>query len=140
MRSPFFVSLMCWVCWVLTQVFVCFWWENPTMPHLVLKNLVCAAPCSLRPLFLCALWCDVMCCGVLWCAVVRYGVVRCAKVAHRVRNRKTTLMYALALGFVIFINTAYNVEITTAQVSRRPLHPLSLPLPCSALPSDVTLL
>ncbi len=37
-------------------------------------------------------------------------------VAHRIRNRKTTLMYALALGFVIFINTAYNVEIITAEV------------------------
>lgn len=36
-------------------------------------------------------------------------------VAHRPRNRKTTIMYALALGFIIFITVAYRMELTTAK-------------------------
>lgn len=32
-------------------------------------------------------------------------------VAHRIRNRKTTIMYALSLGFIIFINVSFNVTI-----------------------------
>lgn len=36
-------------------------------------------------------------------------------VAHRVRNRKTTMMFALALGFVIFITVAYRLELKTAE-------------------------
>lgn len=33
-------------------------------------------------------------------------------IAHRVRNRKTTIMYALALGFIIFITVAFNMVQT----------------------------
>lgn len=36
-------------------------------------------------------------------------------VAHRARNRKTTIMYALALGFIVFITVAYKMEITSAK-------------------------
>lgn len=36
-------------------------------------------------------------------------------VAHRSRNRKTTIMYALSLGFIIFVNVAYNIEVSTFQ-------------------------
>lgn len=50
-----------------------FWWENASVPQVVLKNLV----------------------------------------AHRVRNRKTTIMYALSLGFIIFINVTYQMQMST---------------------------
>ena len=32
-------------------------------------------------------------------------------VAHRVRNRKTSIMYALSIGFIIFIVVSYDVQI-----------------------------
>lgn len=35
-------------------------------------------------------------------------------IAHRIRNRKTTIMYALSLGFIIFITVAFSMELTTA--------------------------
>jgi ABC-type antimicrobial peptide transport system permease subunit len=31
-------------------------------------------------------------------------------VAHRIRNRKTAIMYALSLGFIIFINVTYQMQ------------------------------
>eukprot|EP01129_Flabellula_baltica_P004751 TRINITY_DN1678_c0_g1_i1.p1 TRINITY_DN1678_c0_g1~~TRINITY_DN1678_c0_g1_i1.p1 ORF type:complete len:1048 (-),score=207.61 TRINITY_DN1678_c0_g1_i1:23-3166(-) len=34
-------------------------------------------------------------------------------VSHRLRNRKTTIMYSVSLGFIIFISVAYNLEIST---------------------------
>lgn len=43
------------------------------------------------------------------------GILCPQQVAHRVRNRKTSIMYALALGFIIFITVAYQMEIRTAQ-------------------------
>lgn len=36
-------------------------------------------------------------------------------VAHRLRNRKTTMMYALSLGFIIFITVAFKMELKTAE-------------------------
>jgi len=39
-------------------------------------------------------------------------------VAHRIRNRKTTVMYALSLAFIIFITVAYLTEIQTARANR----------------------
>ncbi|KAG2388390.1 hypothetical protein C9374_000554 [Naegleria lovaniensis] len=33
-------------------------------------------------------------------------------VAHRVRNRKTTIMYAMSLGFVIFVSIAFNLQLS----------------------------
>eukprot|EP01006_Ploeotia_vitrea_P022059 TRINITY_DN54469_c0_g1_i1.p1 TRINITY_DN54469_c0_g1~~TRINITY_DN54469_c0_g1_i1.p1 ORF type:complete len:469 (+),score=244.49 TRINITY_DN54469_c0_g1_i1:3-1409(+) len=36
--------------------------------------------------------------------------------AHRIRNRKTTIMYALALGFIIFIMVSYRMELKTAEL------------------------
>jgi len=38
-------------------------------------------------------------------------------VSHRMRNRKTTIMYALSLGFVIFITVAYTTEIESAKAT-----------------------
>jgi hypothetical protein len=35
-------------------------------------------------------------------------------IAHRARNRKTTIMYALSLGFILFITTAYDNQIASA--------------------------
>ena len=32
-------------------------------------------------------------------------------VAHKLRNRKTALMYALSLGFVLFLNVTLNLEL-----------------------------
>jgi hypothetical protein len=31
--------------------------------------------------------------------------------AHRPRNRKTAVLYSLSLAFIVFINTAYNVQV-----------------------------
>lgn len=36
-------------------------------------------------------------------------------VAHRQRNRKTSIMFALSLGFIIFITVAYDVQIQSAR-------------------------
>ncbi len=36
-------------------------------------------------------------------------------VAHRIRNRKTTMMYAVSLGFVIFITVAFTTEMESAK-------------------------
>jgi hypothetical protein len=33
--------------------------------------------------------------------------------AHRLRNRKTTIMYALSLGFILFISVAFNMTIAS---------------------------
>eukprot|EP00741_Cyanophora_paradoxa_P024886 tig00000317_g24027.t1 len=41
------------------------------------------------------------------------GLVVKNMVAHRPRNRKTTVMYALALGFIIFVSVAANLQIET---------------------------
>lgn len=38
-------------------------------------------------------------------------------VAHRLRNRKTTIMYALSLGFVIFVTVAYTTELESAKAT-----------------------
>ena len=35
--------------------------------------------------------------------------------AHRPRNRKTTLMYALSLGFIIFITVAFSIQLTSIE-------------------------
>jgi len=52
--------------------------------------------------------------GILCCTkrAVK-GLVLKNLVAHRQRNRKTTLMYSIALGFIIFAQTAYDVNIRT---------------------------
>lgn len=34
-------------------------------------------------------------------------------VAHRKRNQKTSILYALSLGFIIFINIAYNIQVSS---------------------------
>jgi ABC-type antimicrobial peptide transport system permease subunit len=36
-------------------------------------------------------------------------------VAHRPRNRKTTLMYALSLGFILFITVAFNIQLKSIE-------------------------
>jgi len=43
-------------------------------------------------------------------------------VAHRLRNRKTTIMYALSLGFIIFVNVAYNLQISTFMYQQQSRH------------------
>jgi hypothetical protein len=35
-------------------------------------------------------------------------------VAHRPRNRKTTIMYALSLAFILFITTAYQNQTASS--------------------------
>lgn len=37
-------------------------------------------------------------------------------VAHRLRNRKTTLMYAASIGFIIFITVSFQIELATARL------------------------
>eukprot|EP01130_Rhizamoeba_saxonica_P014410 TRINITY_DN6293_c0_g1_i1.p1 TRINITY_DN6293_c0_g1~~TRINITY_DN6293_c0_g1_i1.p1 ORF type:complete len:1033 (-),score=164.52 TRINITY_DN6293_c0_g1_i1:42-3140(-) len=34
-------------------------------------------------------------------------------IAHRIRNRKTTIMYSLSLGFIIFVSVAYSLQAST---------------------------
>ena len=36
-------------------------------------------------------------------------------VAHRVRNRKTTIMYTLSLAFIVFITVTFSVQTETAK-------------------------
>lgn len=36
-------------------------------------------------------------------------------IAHRIRNRKTMVMYSLALAFIVFLTVAANQEIGAAQ-------------------------
>eukprot|EP00002_Diphylleia_rotans_P029058 TRINITY_DN5889_c0_g1_i2.p1 TRINITY_DN5889_c0_g1~~TRINITY_DN5889_c0_g1_i2.p1 ORF type:complete len:1017 (-),score=172.30 TRINITY_DN5889_c0_g1_i2:111-3161(-) len=40
-------------------------------------------------------------------------------IAHRLRNRKTSIMYSLSLGFIIFIAVAFNVQIDSFKYSVR---------------------
>eukprot|EP01080_Neovahlkampfia_damariscottae_P011341 gene11341-4509_t len=40
-------------------------------------------------------------------------------IAHRIRNRKTTIMYAVSLGFIIFISVSFNVQIKSVEYERR---------------------
>lgn len=39
-------------------------------------------------------------------------------IAHRVRNRKTMVMYSLALAFIVFLTVASNQEIQVAQYNQ----------------------
>eukprot|EP01125_Pyxidicula_operculata_P017807 TRINITY_DN6288_c0_g1_i1.p1 TRINITY_DN6288_c0_g1~~TRINITY_DN6288_c0_g1_i1.p1 ORF type:complete len:684 (-),score=67.92 TRINITY_DN6288_c0_g1_i1:50-2053(-) len=45
-------------------------------------------------------------------AAVR-SIVSKNMMAHRVRNRKTTIMYAISLGFIIFVSIAASLQIST---------------------------
>lgn len=36
-------------------------------------------------------------------------------IAHRIRNRKTTIMYSLSLGFIIFVAVSFKLQISTFQ-------------------------
>ena len=36
--------------------------------------------------------------------------------AHRTRNRLTTIIYSLGLGFIIFLNIAYMVQLETLRL------------------------
>ena len=40
-------------------------------------------------------------------------------VAHRVRNRKTTLMFALSLGFVIWINVSWELQVESVSFATK---------------------
>jgi len=40
-------------------------------------------------------------------------------IAHRVRNRKTTIMYAISLGFIIFITVAYSLQVQSFQFGQQ---------------------
>lgn len=39
-------------------------------------------------------------------------------IAHRIRNRKTMVMYSLALAFIVFITVASNQQIQVAQYAQ----------------------
>jgi ABC-type antimicrobial peptide transport system permease subunit len=40
-------------------------------------------------------------------------------VAHRKRNQKTSILYALSLGFIIFINIAYNIQVSSISEDKK---------------------
>lgn len=46
-----------------------------------------------------------------------YTLISKALVAHRPRNRTTTMMYALSLGFIIFITVAFNIQLRSIEYS-----------------------
>jgi len=50
------------------------------------------------------------------------AIVRKNLVAHRLRNRKTTILYALSLGFIIFVNVAYNLQVETFKYQQQARH------------------
>jgi hypothetical protein len=54
-------------------VFVCFFWDHPSIRSLLHKNLV----------------------------------------GHRITNQKTTIMYSLSLGFIIFLSVSYSLQAQT---------------------------
>eukprot|EP01016_Furgasonia_blochmanni_P040533 TRINITY_DN5182_c0_g1_i1.p1 TRINITY_DN5182_c0_g1~~TRINITY_DN5182_c0_g1_i1.p1 ORF type:complete len:963 (+),score=283.19 TRINITY_DN5182_c0_g1_i1:176-3064(+) len=43
-------------------------------------------------------------------------------IAHRLRNRKTAIMYSLSLGFAIFISVSYSMELETASYQVKQQH------------------
>lgn len=40
-------------------------------------------------------------------------------VAHRKRNQKTSILYALSLGFIIFINIAYHIQVSSISEDKK---------------------
>lgn len=46
------------------------------------------------------------------------GMVLKNLIAHRMRNRKTSIMYALSLGFIIFIAVGFSINITDFQYQK----------------------
>jgi ABC-type antimicrobial peptide transport system permease subunit len=40
-------------------------------------------------------------------------------VAHRKRNQKTSILYALSLGFIIFINIAYQIQVSSISEDKK---------------------
>jgi len=78
--------------------FVFLWWEHRSVRGMTLKNLVCSHSCLLELMDDMA---DSICDSPVHNVVCTYK-----QVAHRMRNRKTTIMYALSLGFIIFITVS----------------------------------
>lgn len=37
--------------------------------------------------------------------------------AHRVRNKMTSIIYSIALGFIIFLIVSYNLQIKATQLN-----------------------
>eukprot|EP01116_Phalansterium_solitarium_P009244 TRINITY_DN23310_c0_g1_i1.p1 TRINITY_DN23310_c0_g1~~TRINITY_DN23310_c0_g1_i1.p1 ORF type:complete len:1055 (+),score=403.59 TRINITY_DN23310_c0_g1_i1:200-3364(+) len=45
------------------------------------------------------------------------GIVLKNLVAHRPRNRKTSLLYAISLGFIVFISVSYSIEVASFKLN-----------------------
>lgn len=56
---------------------------------------------------------------LFWEGKAVFRMVLKSLAAHRLRNRKTTLMYALSLGFVIFITVAFQIQMKSMTYSTR---------------------
>jgi len=50
-----------------------------------------------------------------WEQVAIQSLVLKSLVAHRLRNRKTSIMFALSLAFILFITSAFQIELYTAK-------------------------
>ena len=56
---------------------------------------------------------------LFWEKVAVKQVVLKNLIAHRQRNRKTTIMYALALGFIIFIMVSYSSVLDSVSYQKQ---------------------
>jgi ABC-type antimicrobial peptide transport system permease subunit len=55
---------------------------------------------------------------MFWEAPAVRSMVSKSLSAHRCRNQQTTVMYALSVGFLVFITVAFNIEVTTLKYSK----------------------
>lgn len=69
-------------------------------------------------------------------AAVR-SVVQKNLTAHRVRNRKTTIVYSLSLSFILFVSVSYTTQISALYYTRQKSDGAFVRID-SALPSTVT--
>ena len=59
---------------------------------------------------------------LFWDQVAIRTIVLKNLVAHRRRNRMTTIMYAVSLGFIIFLYVSYDVQITSVYYQTQQSH------------------
>lgn len=55
----------------------------------------------------------------LWESTGVFTLIQKNLSAHRLRNRKTTLMYAMALGFIIFVTVAFQIQLESVRYEIR---------------------
>lgn len=74
------------------------WWESRAISTVVVKNLV-----RIQRLY-------------------RGSADELYQVAHRLRNRKTTLMYSVSLAIILFISVSFSLQIETFKYAAAQSH------------------